>query len=165
MLPREIAMASSRWRMRERAMKMNNTLFAMGAALAVMLGASPASARIFQYTSNSTGDTLTVNTLTGTGTFNNGLANLRFTSNNIYNFTGGLNTQFSFTFSSLSGSTDCGNVVNTNLANVGRGAPRITGEGSNPISIILRGVRFEHCDGDENWGPVFLYLAQDQGGK
>jgi len=41
MLPREIAMASSRWRMRERAMKMNNTLFSNGRGIGGDVGRKP----------------------------------------------------------------------------------------------------------------------------
>ncbi|WP_221792186.1 hypothetical protein [Aquisediminimonas sediminicola] len=148
-------------------MKIKNTLFVMGAALVAVMGASPASARIFQYTSNSTGDTLTINTLTGTGTFNNGLLNMRFTSNDFATFAGGANPVGTFIFTSLSGGGVYGNIVNTNLADVGLGRPRINFEGANPPYIIVRGIQFGNHIADWNWGPVFssAYKVQTQGGR
>lgn len=143
------------------------TQFFLGTLTSTVEPPSPASARIFQYTSNSTGDTLTINTLTRTGTFNNGLLNMRFTSNDFAAFTGGANPVGTFIFTSLSGGGAYGNIVNTNLADVGLGRPRINFEGANPPYIILRGIQFGNHISDWNWGPVLngQYKVQNQGGQ
>ncbi|WP_221792190.1 PEP-CTERM sorting domain-containing protein [Aquisediminimonas sediminicola] len=78
-------------------MKMQKMIFAMGAALAAVIGASPASATIYTYTASG-GRTLVINTEAKTGSAQWGASSANsftFTGNDLALFAGGANPQFS----------------------------------------------------------------------
>ncbi len=139
-------------------MNMKKAIFAMVSALAAMVGASPASATIYQYTMVSTNigraaDVLTINTATKSATFKGGYIDASFTSNELANFTGGAFANFSGVFTSFSGTFDSGALVNTTLNNIGRGVPKFE---FLPISgseerFYIRGIQWTTLNTDVSW--------------
>ena len=127
-------------------MNMKKMIFAMGAVLAAVVGASPASATVYQYTVHS-GEVLTINTSTQIGRLVGNGASLTFSSASFANFTGGAKPNFSGTFSSVSGSLWWpGGVANITTV----GTPRFEfNPNSGPAgSWILRDVRTTFLNSD-----------------
>ncbi len=150
-------------------MNMKKAIFAMGAALAAVVGASPASATIYQYTTRS-GAVLSINTVTKSGTLS-GLStslginssiltptfnafSLSFTSNDFANFTGGENPNFGAFFLTVSGTSSLwGNVIPT----VGGNTPGMQLLAGAPGRALLNSVNFQNFDGSNtslNFGAL-----------